>query len=206
MLLGREVRELHHDRRTDGEDLIDMLLFDKLLDTYRHHTFLTIRSVVGHDDHLIRTLAHLVFQDNQILRTTGHHTQDTVACCFQGLDDGQHRGYTKSTTCTDHSTVFFDLRGVTQWTHHIGHVVTDIQLTEFHRRETHLLYHQCNRTFLNVCTGNGQWHTLTFLADTYNHEVTGFTTLRNQRSLNFEKENLFRELFFSYDLIHFLFA
>ena len=43
-----------------------MLLLNELLDTNRHDTFLTVRSVVGHDDHLIRRLAHLVLEDDKI--------------------------------------------------------------------------------------------------------------------------------------------
>ncbi len=74
MLLGSEVRELHHDWRTNGEDLVYVwLLLDKLLDTNGYYAFLTVTAVVGHDDHLVRTLAHLILQDDQILRATSHH-------------------------------------------------------------------------------------------------------------------------------------
>ncbi len=74
MLLGGEVRELHHDWRTDGKHLVDMrLLLNELLDTNGHHAFLAVATVIGHDDHLVRTLTHLILQDDQILRTTSHH-------------------------------------------------------------------------------------------------------------------------------------
>ena len=67
MLLGGQVRELHHNRRTYGEDFIDMFLLDKFLDTNSYYTFFAVTAVVGHDNNLVRTFAYLVFQDNQVL-------------------------------------------------------------------------------------------------------------------------------------------
>ena len=73
MFLGSEVRELHHDGRTNGEDLVDMFLLDKLLDTNSYHTLLAIRAVISHDDDLVRRFTNLIFKDNQVFRTTCHH-------------------------------------------------------------------------------------------------------------------------------------
>ena len=43
VLLGGKIGEFHHDRRTDGEDLIDMFfLFDELLNTDSNNTLLTV--------------------------------------------------------------------------------------------------------------------------------------------------------------------
>ena len=61
MLLGREVRELHHDWRTDGKHLVNVLLLEELLHADGHHALLAVAAVVGHDDDLVRTLAYLVF-------------------------------------------------------------------------------------------------------------------------------------------------
>ena len=61
VLLGGEVRELHHDGRANGKHFVNVLLLDKLLNTYGDHTFLAIRAVVGHDDYLVGTLAYLIF-------------------------------------------------------------------------------------------------------------------------------------------------
>ena len=131
MLLSREVRELHHDGRADGEHLIDVLLFEELLHSDRHHTLLAVRAIIGHDDHLVRALANLVLKDNQILRATCHHRQHTVASSLQCLDDRQHRSHAKSTTSTDHGAVFLDLRGIAQRAYHVSHIVTLIERTEF---------------------------------------------------------------------------
>ena len=74
MFLSSEVRELHHDWRTDGKHLVNMrFLLNELLDTNGHYTFLAVATIVSHDDHLVRTLANLILEDNQILRTTSHH-------------------------------------------------------------------------------------------------------------------------------------
>ena len=62
VLLSGQVRELHHDGRANGKHFIHMgLLLDKLLNTNGDNTFLTIRSVVCHDDDFIGRLANLVF-------------------------------------------------------------------------------------------------------------------------------------------------
>ena len=53
VFLGQETAELHHDRRTDGEYLVDMLLIDELFDTHGNNTFLAVAAVVGHDDEFI---------------------------------------------------------------------------------------------------------------------------------------------------------
>ena len=62
VLLGGQVGELHHDGRANGKHLVHMgLLLDKLLYTNSDNAFLTIRSVVCHDDDFIGRLANLVF-------------------------------------------------------------------------------------------------------------------------------------------------
>ena len=73
MFLSGEVRELHHDGRTNGKDLVDMLLFYELLDTNSYYTFLAVATVISHDDDFVRTFAYLILKDNQVLRTTRHY-------------------------------------------------------------------------------------------------------------------------------------
>ena len=133
MLLSSEVRELHHDGRADGKYLVDVLLLEELLHTDGHYAFLTIRAIIGHDDHFVRALTNLVFEDNQILRTTGHHGEHSVASSLQCLDDGQHRCYTQSATSTDYGAVFLNLRGIAQRTYHICHIVAFVEGAEFLR-------------------------------------------------------------------------
>ena len=61
MFLSGEVRELHHNWRTNGEYLIDVFLFEEFLHTYSHNALLAVRAVVSHDNHLVRALAYLIF-------------------------------------------------------------------------------------------------------------------------------------------------
>ena len=131
MLLGGEVRELHHDRRTDGKNLVYVFLFDELLDTDSHHALLAIRAIVGHDDDLVRRLAYLIFQYNKILGTASHDAEHTVALGFQGLDDGQHGSYAQSATCTNHGSVVLDASRVTQRTNNISYKITLTECTKF---------------------------------------------------------------------------
>ena len=42
MLLSGEVRELHHNGRTNGKNLVDMFLLNEFLDTNGNDTFLAI--------------------------------------------------------------------------------------------------------------------------------------------------------------------
>ena len=53
VLLCQQTAEFHHDRRTDGEGLIDVFLLDEFLHSYSYHTLLAIAAVVGHDDQLV---------------------------------------------------------------------------------------------------------------------------------------------------------
>ena len=74
VLLSGEVRELHHNWRTNGEDFVYVwLLLDKLLDTNGYYAFLAVAAVVGHDDYLVTALAYLIFKDNKVLGTSCHH-------------------------------------------------------------------------------------------------------------------------------------
>ena len=57
---GSQCHELHHDRRTDGDTLIDLLAVDDLLHADRDDSFLSDRTVVGHEDDLIGPLCQFV--------------------------------------------------------------------------------------------------------------------------------------------------
>ena len=127
MLLSGEVRELHHDWRTDGKYLIDMLLLEEFLHTNGYYTLPAVATIIGHDDYLVRTLANLILEDNQVFATTSHYGEDPVASSLQCLDDRQHWSHTETTTGTYYCTVFLYACGVTQRTNHVGHEVTLIQ-------------------------------------------------------------------------------
>ena len=131
VLLCRQVREFHHDGRTYGKHLVHMFLLNEFLNTYRHYSLLAIGTVVGHDDHLVRTLAYLILKYDQVLRAACHYAQHTVASLLQGLDNGQHRSHSEATAGTYHGTEFLDVRGIAQWAYHIRHVVAHVQLTQF---------------------------------------------------------------------------
>ena len=130
MLLGCQIRELHHDRRTDGKYLIDMLLFKELLHTNGYNTLLAVTSIVSHDDYLVRTLAHLIFKNDKILRPACHNRENPVACSLQSLNNWQHWSYAKTTACTYHSAVFLDFCRIAQRANYVCHVVSLIESTE----------------------------------------------------------------------------
>ena len=53
IFLSQQAAELHHDGRTDGKALIDLLALDDFFHTDSHHALLAVRTVVGHNDDLI---------------------------------------------------------------------------------------------------------------------------------------------------------
>ena len=131
MLLSGEVRELHHDGRTDGKNLVYVLLFDELLDTNGYHAFLAITTIVSHDDNFIGTFANLVFKNDKVFRTASHDGEYTVAFGFQRLYDRQHGSNAQSTTGTNHRTVVLDAGGVAKRTHDVGNIVALVKSTQF---------------------------------------------------------------------------
>ena len=61
VFLSSQVRELHHDRGTDGKYLVDMrLLLDEFLNTHSHYALLAIAAVIRHDDDLVRRLTYFI--------------------------------------------------------------------------------------------------------------------------------------------------
>ena len=68
VLLSGEVREFHHDWRSDGEYLIHVwLLLNEFLDTNGYYALLAVATVIGHNDYFVRTFAYLILKDNQVL-------------------------------------------------------------------------------------------------------------------------------------------
>ena len=126
MLLSRQVGELHHDGRTDGKHLVHVLLLNELFDAHGDNTLLAVRAVVGHNNHFIAALSHLVFQDDKVLRTTSHNGEDSVASSLQRLYDGQHGSHAQTTSGTDYRTIILYPCGVTQRAYHVGHVVANL--------------------------------------------------------------------------------
>ena len=54
MLLCGQVREFHHDGRTNGKHLVNVrLLFDEFLYADGYYAFLAVAAVIGHDNHLV---------------------------------------------------------------------------------------------------------------------------------------------------------
>ena len=94
------------------------------------------------------------------------------------------------------------MRRIAQWTNHIGDVFALVEVAQLNRRKANLLHHECDCTFRYVGIGNGERHTLAFVAYSYDNEVSGLSTFGNQWSLNVEAIHLFGELFFSNNLIH----
>ena len=64
MFLSSQIREFHHNGRTDSENLINVFLLNELFYAYGHDTLFPIRAVVSHDDDLVARLADLIFEND----------------------------------------------------------------------------------------------------------------------------------------------
>ena len=116
---GRERDELHHDRRTDGDTLIHFLTLDNLLHAEGNDAFLSHRTVVRHQDHLVRPLCQFLFEDDQALGTGSEDSDNAVTGFLEGFDDGQHRRSTHSTARTNDRAVLLYTRCLTERTYHV---------------------------------------------------------------------------------------
>ena len=127
VFLCEQAAELHHDGRTDGKYLVDVLLVDEFLDTDSHDTLFAIRTIVGHDNEFVTAVSHLIFEDDKIFGTTGYNREYTVARSLKCTDDGEHGSHADTTTGTDDSTEFLDMCRIAEWANHVGNVITLIE-------------------------------------------------------------------------------
>ena len=130
VFLCQETAELHHDAWADGKDLIHILALDNLLYAYRHHAFLSVASVVSHDDDFVARLANFFLQDDEILGATCQNGDDAVTGFFQGLYNGQHGSDTHAATGAHDRTEVLDVRCAAQRAHYVRNVVTFVQGAE----------------------------------------------------------------------------
>ena len=133
IFLSQETAEFHHDRRADGEYLIDVLLIDELFDTDSYNTFLAVTSVIGHDNQFVTGSANFIFHDYQFLVAASNHRENTVACSFEGTHDREHWSYTYTTARTDYCTIVLDMGWVAERTHNIMDFISFVEITEFGR-------------------------------------------------------------------------
>ena len=74
IFLCHEAAELHHDRRTNCKNLVNVFfLVDEFLDTYSYYALFAVRSVIGHDDKFVAALAYLIFKYYEVLATSGNN-------------------------------------------------------------------------------------------------------------------------------------
>jgi hypothetical protein len=70
---------LHHDRRADGDALVDVRVpLDRLADTLGHHALDACRAIVGADDELVAHGAKLVLPEHQLAIAEADHADDAM--------------------------------------------------------------------------------------------------------------------------------
>ena len=129
ILLGQQTNKLHHNGRTNGKTFVHLFALDNFFHTFRYQSFLAIRSVISHNNYLIRTFTHFLLQDNQFLGTSGQYSDHTISCSLQCLHNRQHRSYTYTTSGTNYRTEIVNMRCFSQRAYHIRNIITLIQFT-----------------------------------------------------------------------------
>ena len=69
--------------------MVYLLTKDYLLHTGSHQALLAVRTVVGHDYHLVAACTHFVFKDDEVLGASSQHAHHAVACLLEGANDRQ---------------------------------------------------------------------------------------------------------------------
>ena len=202
IFLGKQAAELHHDSRSDGETLVDLLAQYHLFDAGSHQALLSVTTVVGHDDNLVGVAAHLVFEYDEFFRTSGQHRDDAVAGFLQCLDYWQHRSNPDTTSGTHHGTEALDVSSLTKRTHHIGDVVAHAEAAKLGGAVAHGLYHERDCSFFYIAVGNSKRNAFTLAAGAHNHEMTCAAGTCNEWCFDFESEHFLTKLSLAYNLVH----
>ena len=134
IVLFRQFRhKFHHDCRTDGHAQIHRLALDDLLHSGSDQSFLSVRTVVGHNDYFVRKFSNLIFKDNQVFVPGGKDGNYFVARIFHGLNYRKHRGNAHTATGAKDSAEIFDMCCFSQRANQIGNVISRLQLAHLFR-------------------------------------------------------------------------
>ena len=70
------------------------------------------------------------------------------------------------------------------------------------RRDADTLNNQCDRSFLDICTGDGQGHAFGIGIYADDDKMSGSAATRNERSFNYELRYIVREKSFRKNFVH----
>ena len=169
----QQTAELHHDCRPDSEDLVHLFALYYLLYANSHYTLLAIRTIVSHDDDLIRMLTHLILENNEILGASGQHTDYSVAGSLERFDNRQHRCHTNATSGAYNGAEVLDVRGLAERSHYVGELIAHIEVAEFCGAHAHFLHYESNGACLCVGISYSERHTFAFLSHAHDDEMSG---------------------------------
>ena len=127
VFLRKHAAELHHYRRPDGKDFVNMLLLYEFLHSNSYNSLLAIRTVIGHYYEFIAAGANFVFQYYKFLIAPCNDRKHTVARRLQCLYNRQHGGNPHSTAGTNHSTVILYFCWIAERPYNVCNIVTFIQ-------------------------------------------------------------------------------
>ena len=65
ILLGEQRHKLHHDSGTNGDNLVDLLTLDNLLNTSSNKALVAVAAVIGHDNHIVARGTNLILKDKK---------------------------------------------------------------------------------------------------------------------------------------------
>ena len=201
---GRLCTELHHDGRPDNDSHVRLRrLLTELLERDRHQRLASIRTVIGHDDQLIRDLAHLLLHDEEILVTRAHDDGHLVAGSLHPLRDRMHGCHADTAADTDDMSKIFNMCRLPERTEQRRNRIANLLVRQHMRRAANSLKNQRNRPFLNICIRNGQRNTFAdIIVDLQNNKLARLAFACNQRSFNLHAIDISRQLLLRNDFIH----
>ena len=124
IFLGGQCHKLHHDSRTNRHTLIHLLTIDHLLHARGYQSFLTHRTIIRHDYHLIRDCLQLFLEYNQLCCTSRQYRYHSVTTRLQSFGYRQHRRSTYTTASTYHSAEILNIRRLAQWSNQVCYLIT----------------------------------------------------------------------------------
>ena len=200
----REQRgELHHERGTDDDCLVDVRpTGHESADRVSHESLGTIRSVVGGNNKLVADITHVVFKNEQVVRPRPKDGNDAVAGFLHGLRNGIQRSCSDATACTQNDAEPLDMCRSAQRSHDVVNRIPGPEHGHLARGLADGLDDQRDGPHVDVCIGDSQRNPFTVIGHPDDDELPGLPVRRDERRVDDIPDDVLSQLFSFADRIH----
>ena len=185
MRLCRLDDKLHHNQRSDGDNLVKVgTIHNLLLQRGGDNALLAVGAVIGHDDELIAAGAELVLENDQILVAEADNAGDLGTLLMQCLGHGQRNG--TADAAADHTDVLqaLNLGGLAQRADEVMHGLALLEGVQLHGTGTHNLEDDGHSARITVIARDGQGDSLGVLLGADNDKLAGLRLFGDERRMN----------------------